>query len=345
MFEIYETGPIQLNQEGTGRLITPRIEGKIIKIGVKFNEESGAEDSLLQVWTPESEKILTVMGNQSGLWYPRNWNVMNQKYSGITDAPEGTGALSAEPYFVLGNLFIELKASISSDYIKNMVFFIEGRVIKEQRIEIQKKGMMTTNTTGIHNAVHNRRKYLKKYFENISKEITKNKKETSILKSVDYDDLRKYIEENLYDRSFSGISKSMSELIKDYILRSVVKKYDQSRVMKYLERKGVPRAQAANIYRTENQALRTKVREWSYKRLDPEGELKYKWLGPKDHRTTKICKTIQERTNEGVSLEELREVIQEEVDKAKERGELPEDYDAREYTPHFGCRHTFVRAF
>lgn len=204
---------------------------------------------------------------------------------------------------------------------------------------------VTTDTPGTYNPSYgasDRRRHLHEYMKSILEDVTK--EEEGLINKADPDSLRKYIEESLYTKTFSGVKKTTSDLIKDFILRSVVKGYPRERILKYLVNKGLPANQAENIYRTETHALRTKVREWSYKQIDPNDELKYKWIGPADNRTTHICSRIASRTKNGVSMEKLKSIIQDEVDKAINKGELPADYDPREYTPHFNCRHTFVRS-
>ena len=148
-----------------------------------------------------------------------------------------------------------------------------------------------------------------------------------------------------YSDKFQGISIANSNKIKDYVIRAINAGYGPDRITKYIKRVAkVDTVQAERIMRTETQAMQNTSREWAYKKLDPDGEWKYKWIGPSDNRTTKTCQHIGQRTKEGVSMDELRKVIEEESAKAKDRGELPPDYEPREWTPHFQCRHTFVRS-
>ena len=155
-----------------------------------------------------------------------------------------------------------------------------------------------------------------------------------------------FVTESLYDKTFEGMNKTVSERIKEYIVRALRKGYPLDRIMNYVSRKGkTDMKQAETIARTETQALQNKVREWAYKTVDPEEKLLYYWLSVSDHRRTRLCKTITERTINGVKLDTLRKILKEEVENAKARGELPADYEPREWTPHFSCRSSFLRKF
>lgn len=93
--------------------------------------------------------------------------------------------------------------------------------------------------------------------------------------------------------------------------------------------------EAERIARTETTMIANKARELQYTEKHPES--KYIWIGPDDHRTTEICKTIKERQpNEGLSLDDLKKLIR---DVAFEKGET----QPRDWLPHIGCRHTFRR--
>jgi hypothetical protein len=93
--------------------------------------------------------------------------------------------------------------------------------------------------------------------------------------------------------------------------------------------------QAEVIARTESQAVHNKMREYSYKKIDPEGKFKYKWINPLDDRTTDICRHLVSRTTGGVTLDTLKNLVEDESKKA--------GFEPREFTPHINCRSTFVR--
>ncbi len=343
MYPKYNTGPITLDKEGYAELFTPEIQGEIVKVAV-FYSEVAAEEMHLQIYTNDGERIMNIQGAEDGLWYPRNWNVQNQQYTSETMAVENAGVMNAEKFVTSGPLKIMVKGSpLVGDQIDNIMFLIKGDIVYDFEKE---DAPVTTTTPGVYNPSYSRRgKRLKDFVAKIMGDITKDSQEIAKLNRADEKDLRGFIEDSLYSYSFDGINKSVSEQIKDFILKATLKGYPQERVLNYIQNKGATLGQAKNIFRTESHALRTKVREWSYDKLDPEDEFKYKWLGPDDNRRTPICEAITKRTRNGMSMAQLKQVINEEVDKAKRRGELPTGYDAREFTPHFQCRHTFIRAF
>ena len=96
--------------------------------------------------------------------------------------------------------------------------------------------------------------------------------------------------------------------------------------------------QAERIARTETQALQNAVREWSYKKVDPDEKFLYRWLNPLDHRTSDVCKNIVGRSSRGVKLDELRSIVKEESIKGGFDG-------SREWTPHISCRSSWSRHF
>jgi len=341
MITRFSIGPIILEGGFEKEISTPNIIGYIEKVKIEYGNEH-AEDMFLEIETSDGEKIMTIQGSKDGLWYPRNWNIQNQQYAGVNIAAEGQNAMNAERYLSYGPLKIRIKGSIKDDHIKRIEFTIDGTV--EGTVEFM-KDMVSTSTPGVNNAVYGKRKererLLMKYMEGvIDKEISQE------IKKQDPEDLREFIENSLYQKKFDGINKTISEQIKDFILRGVVKKYPKKRIEGYITRKAaVNTAKAALIYRTETHELRNKVREWSYKQLpDYEASL-FKWIGPKDYRTTLICKAITRKTKNGVSMEELKKIIADEVQNAIDREELPPDFDPREYTPHFGCRHTYIKSY
>ena len=97
---------------------------------------------------------------------------------------------------------------------------------------------------------------------------------------------------------------------------------------------GLTDIEAERIARTETSRIANKARELEFKERHPEG--RYIWIGPQDHRTTKICETIKsEQPNEGLRLDELKILVN---DVSTRFGMVPYDW-----TPHINCRHTFRR--
>ncbi|QLG62822.1 hypothetical protein [Halorarum salinum] len=94
--------------------------------------------------------------------------------------------------------------------------------------------------------------------------------------------------------------------------------------------------EAERIARTETQAVVNDAREIGYRERDDFEDLRFRWAGPDDHRTTETCEAIKDQTpEEGLSLSELESLVEE---VAREEG-----HDPRKWTPHIQCRHTYVR--
>lgn len=91
------------------------------------------------------------------------------------------------------------------------------------------------------------------------------------------------------------------------------------------------------IARTETSKVSHLARMNSYEQIDENGKGLYRWIGPSDDRTTPTCKELKARTNKGVPLIELQNLIKEVSAK------YDPDFVADGMTPHFQCRHTFVR--
>lgn len=159
------------------------------------------------------------------------------------------------------------------------------------------------------------------------------------VKKADSNTFLDFITKALWAKTFDGINKSKSDVIKGIILDAVVKKESMTDVIKKIQDAGVEKEQAEMIARTESAGLKNKSREFSFMQAEKaqEKEFKYKWLGPKDNRTTGICKNIKKRTAKGVSMSELKKIIKEEADKEGVQAR-PDDLVA-----HPGERHTFVK--
>jgi len=101
---------------------------------------------------------------------------------------------------------------------------------------------------------------------------------------------------------------------------------------------GASKRDAERIARTETQSIVANAREIGYEERDMLDE-NYRWVGPGDNRTTDRCEWIRENSQDGVSLDRLKELVQKSVEEFPEEGP-----GGREWTPHINCRHTFVRA-
>lgn len=329
-------------KEGKAKTKTPFIVGAVEKIKINYIHEN-SDDMVTKIITADGEVLVENQGSKDALFYPRNWNTQNQKYTGANIAADGQNAMSAERYICYGQLTIEAFTSPSrkkgvEDGIKEIIILIDGE-IKSGEI---KKEMVSTATPGVFNPSHRRRKNI---VERYAKAFITKFNSPELAKAQDsYKLLREFLLTSIYSHRFQGMKKKTSDAIKDYIIKSLLYKYKPERILKYIMRKGETDERQANlIFRTENNALQNKSREWAYMKSDPEGTDKYKWIGPKDSRTTSICKRITKRTVNGVEMEKLKEIIEDEVNRAKEEGILPKDYEQREFCPHFSCRHTMIK--
>lgn len=321
---------------------SPIINGRIEKIIVEFNNPS-AFDSLLEIFSPDKELILSKQGADREIFYPRNWNVTNQKYNGINVNPsEGS---YAEKWLVLGELQIRYSSSMQEDSVKDIIIVYE-EVETQQDIK-KDAGAVTTSTAGVYNPSygggckpHLKESYLKKLIDLTKSEITKEESDINLIQN-NLPTLKQFIEDSVFSKRFEGMNWDLSKQLKNYIVRAVVNDYNKPRVISYLTKTAnISEDRADVIYRTETHELRNKTREWAYSKIDPEGMHKYQWIGPSDTRTTKICKNIQNRTKKGVSLPELKQIIEEESKKG-----MGSKWNPREFNPHPSCRHTYIRKF
>lgn len=162
--------------------------------------------------------------------------------------------------------------------------------------------------------------------------------ESMVNKAAISSELKRKIEQSLFERRFEGLTWKESNRIKETLISAFRTGKSMRELIKEVSSvsKKISMGEAERIVRTENQAIRNTAREHSFRASDPEGEKKYKWLGPQDKRTTKICTAIKSRTSKGVSLEKLKLILTEESKKG--------GFEPRDWTPHINCRHVFVRA-
>jgi uncharacterized protein with PIN domain len=167
--------------------------------------------------------------------------------------------------------------------------------------------------------------------EDIEKNIDRN-----IVMKADNEHLDK-LTEQMYDLKFVGLTKKQSEGLKDIMLDGFIERKGIREVSreaeKYLDG-AISAGEVERIIRTEHTAIRNKMREFMFQEADPENKLKYKWVGPTDHRTTDICESIKRRTKKGVSLKQLKKIVNEESRKG--------GFEPRDWVPHINCRHLFT---
>ena len=179
-----------------------------------------------------------------------------------------------------------------------------------------------------------------KQIEGIYKEAIKGvSKETGIkigFGKIDENALEVLKSRKVFKESFKNFSKSA----RDNIVDGIEKSFSEPDTVKSIvdsisEKVEGERYKIERIVRTESQHVSTLARSNSYKKADPKGEFKYKWLSHSDGRTTPICKEISRRTEKGVSMKELKVLIKEVA--------LKHGSKARDLTPHCNCRSTFIK--
>ncbi|RME52495.1 phage portal protein [Candidatus Woesearchaeota archaeon] len=142
--------------------------------------------------------------------------------------------------------------------------------------------------------------------------------------------------------AFAGLSKELAkgihEIIKDAYKtgQGLTTRKLQKRIQELTD---LAEHRAENIARTETGKVSAAARINQYRKADPENKFLYKWVGPDDHRTTRTCKRIMQRTKNGVPFDELVRIIEEES--KKDFPDFTIDKDAP--VAHYQCRHTFVK--
>ncbi len=353
MLSKLSTGKIVL-ENLKARFITDKIIGEIEKVILKFGKDSIGLN--VQIITSDGETVVNYTEN-SGIntsdkqkenmviLYPRNLNTGSQKYVGQNVALEG-GTFNADRYISYGKLLILVEGQSKDDVVEDIQILIKGKIIegfivlnKKKdvgrfiRETLRRKEAVTSNTSGVSNPRFDRaRRQLKKYMEKVLKDVNEECKVKEIKKIEIGEDLVNSLSEGFFDSNFKGIGKTISERIKEYMITALRKGYSFDQITNYVKTKGnIPFGRAQTIAQTEIQSMQNKVREWAYKKADPNEEQKYFWRSIPDFRRTSVCKNITNRTKKGVSLDELRKIIKEESLKGGFDG-------SREWTPHYSCR-------
>jgi rubrerythrin len=145
------------------------------------------------------------------------------------------------------------------------------------------------------------------------------------------------IEKAVFTKRFEGLAWRDSQRVKELLIRAFKNRTPMSELMKQIMsvNKKITENDAERIVRTEDNAIKNVSREYSYKKMDPDEEKLYKWVGPDDQRTTDICRKIVQRVGDGKHMDDLKKIVEEEA----VRG----GFKPREWTAHINCRHMLVR--
>ena len=110
----------------------------------------------------------------------------------------------------------------------------------------------------------------------------------------------------------------------------------------------VARGYLTEIARNETGVVLNRARERAYEDAErPDEEFVYDWVGPTDHRTTPLCEEMEnwiEANGGAVPLPDLKDKLEELARKYANdpaAGGTPDR--ARDFSPHYNCRRTFVR--
>ena len=145
-----------------------------------------------------------------------------------------------------------------------------------------------------------------------------------------------FISKQLYEKSFEGLTKEVSDKIKDVVLKSLIQRTTISEVINKIKELGVSENQSELIARTESSILKNSAREFNYSQVEGNENFLYKWIGPDDNRTSDISKEIKSKSKNGLKLETLKNLVR----KTSEKYGFKPD---RDWFSHPNQRHIFTR--
>jgi hypothetical protein len=150
------------------------------------------------------------------------------------------------------------------------------------------------------------------------------------------EDLKEFISKELFDRTFDGLTKQKSDQIKKLMLTGALQKTSLTKMINQVMDLGVTKNQAELITRTENSVLKNSVKEFNFKKAVGFDKMKFKWLGPRDSRTSAVSKEIVKKSAKGLPLDDLKKLVR----KTSENFGFKPD---RDFYSHPNQRHTFSK--
>jgi len=174
---------------------------------------------------------------------------------------------------------------------------------------------------------------ISKAYEVLSSELVK---EDSLITKQENSIFIAFISKSIFDKTYEGLTKSVSNRINEIILKGISEKISRASMVTKLKNLGVDQNQADLIVRTESNVLKNKAREFNFDNAKGSSKFKYKWLGPKDNRTSDISKEIVKKSVKGMTLNGLKKLVR----KTSESFGFKPD---RDWFSHYNQRHTFVR--
>lgn len=161
-------------------------------------------------------------------------------------------------------------------------------------------------------------------------------KEDSLIIKQDNEAFIAFISKSIFDKSYEGLNKSVSNKINEKILKGISERTSQKDLINQIKSIGVGQDQADLIVRTESNVLKNKAREFNFDKAEGSSKFRYKWLGPKDNRTSDISKEIVKKSAKGLTLKGLKNLVR----KTSEKHGFKPD---RDWFSHPNQRHSFVR--
>lgn len=166
-----------------------------------------------------------------------------------------------------------------------------------------------------------------------------------------FDTLREAVtDKRVVWRKFSGYSRQTANAVHNSLEDNLTDEsgWSISSIVDDIRDKfpGMGETKAVNIARTETSAVVNSAREEAYRQQSGSAQYVYYWQGPADHRRTKVCEEITEEVEArggNVPLNELRSILRHYAKKYKNTPEGGTPERVSEWTPHYQCRHTFIR--
>jgi hypothetical protein len=157
---------------------------------------------------------------------------------------------------------------------------------------------------------------------------------SEIQKQDQTEEFVKFLQKQQFDRQYEDLTKTQSNYINDIIMEGILKRLSLREVINKIMNVGVDFEQAETIARTESGILKNTAKEFNLKKLPDIEDRKFKWIGPRDHRTSKISKQIKKDSKKGLPLDVLKKLVRK---TSEEFGFEPK----RDWFSHPNQRHTY----
>lgn len=175
--------------------------------------------------------------------------------------------------------------------------------------------------------------HIRKVYNTSIKELEKELDQNIEITQIDENTIQSIKRSKVFVDAFEGIRKDMEARIVE-----ILKTPDQNIIPKIKEQMALAEGRLQKIAGTETIKIINAARKNGYAKVD-DGSFRFVWDGPNDKVTTKTCLSIKRRSQEGVTMDELIQIIQEESNK-----EFPE-WTVNKEAPagHYECRHIVTK--